>query len=345
MQSNLEREWKSQPAALARLLAEQGPRRDEFARLLRRDDIRYILIASRGSSLNAARYAQYLLGRAQRVPVVLATPSLYTVYGQPPKLSGALVVGISQSGASPDVVSVLEEARRQHRPTISLTNDPDSALGRASDVVLPLSAGEEVAVAATKTYVNSLGGIALLFSAIDGATARRQLDEMPERVEEQIALSEETAPLLEEYADMAGATVVARGVNYGTAFEIALKIRELSGLLVEAYSSADLLHGPIAAIGPGWPVILVAPSGPALESVVGLASQLAARGARVIAISDADAVLASARTAVALVAGVPEWLSPLVSVIPGQLAGMRLAQMRNCDIDQPAGLTKITLTR
>src|SRR5262249_14442213 len=155
----LESELAEQPAALARLPDRPTEHARAVSALLRRDDVRYVLIASRGSSSNAARYAQYLLGRAQRVPVMFATPSLYTIYEQPPRLDGAVVVGISQSGASPDVISVLSEARRQGRPTIALTNRADSPLAHEADAVLPLEAGEERAVAATKTYVNSLGAV------------------------------------------------------------------------------------------------------------------------------------------------------------------------------------------
>src|SRR5712691_10548428 len=162
----LETELREQPAALARLLDRQGARAAELAAAFRPDDVRYVLIASRGSSSNAARYAQYVLGRANRVPVMFATPSLYTLYEQPPRLDGAVVVGISQSGASPDVASVLAEARRQGRPTIALTNDSVSPLAQQADAVLPLDAGEERAVAATKTYLNSLGALALLFATI-----------------------------------------------------------------------------------------------------------------------------------------------------------------------------------
>src|SRR5438067_6050681 len=341
----LETELREQPAALARLLDQQGGRAAEVGAALRGDDVRYVVIASRGSSSNAARYAQYVLGRAHRVPVMFATPSLYTIYEQPPRLTGAVVVGISQSGASPDVASVLAEARRQGRPTIALTNVADSPLARAADVVLPLEAGEERAVAATKTYLNSLGAIALLFAASDGPVAEAELEEMPGVLRRQIELSLETAPALEEYADSVGATVVARGVNYGTAFEIALKIRELSGLVVEAYSPADLMHGPIAAIRPGWPVIVVAPTGPARPSVEDLVLPLRERGARIIAVSDVSAVLRRAQTRLPLVARVPEWLSPLTAVIPGQLTALRLAQLRGLDIDSPAGLKKVTLTR
>jgi glucosamine--fructose-6-phosphate aminotransferase (isomerizing) len=322
----LESELREQPESLARLLDRQGERAREIAGVFAREDVRYVVIASRGSSSNAARYAQYLLGRAHRVPVMFATPSLYTIYEQPPRLDGAVVLGISQSGASPDVASVLAEARRQGRPTVAVTNVADSPLARAADSVLPLEAGDEHAVAATKTYVNSLGA-------------------MPDLLGEQIALSLESAPPLDEYGDAVGATVVARGVNYGTAFEIALKIRELSGLVVEAYSPADLMHGPIAAIGEGWPVIVVAPTGPARPSVEDLVLPLRERGARIVAVSDVSAVLRRAQTKLPLVPRVPEWLSPLTAVIPGQLTALRLAQQRGLDIDRPAGLRKVTLTR
>jgi glucosamine--fructose-6-phosphate aminotransferase (isomerizing) len=276
---------------------------------------------------------------------MFATPSLYTIYEQPPRLAGAAVIGISQSGASPDVVAVLAEARRQGRPTVALTNVADSPLAREADAVLPLEAGDERAVAATKTYINSLGAIALLFAATDGPVAEAELEQMPDVLRQQIELSLETSPALDEYADAVGATVVARGVNYGTAFEIALKIRELSGLVVEAYSPADLMHGPIAAIRPGWPVIVVAPTGPARPSVEDLVLPLRVRGARVMAVSDVSAVLRRAQTRLPLVPRVPEWLSPLTAVIPGQLTALRLAQLRGLDIDHPAGLNKVTLTR
>src|SRR3954464_3326454 len=185
----LETELREQPEALARPLERQAASARTAAQLFQRSDLRYLLIASRGSSSNVARYAQYLLGRAHRVPVMFATPSLYTIYEQPPRLTGAVVVGISQSGASPDVASVLAEARRQGRPTIALTNVVDSPLARVADVVLLLEAGEERAVAATKTYLNSLGAIAMLFAAVDGPVAEAELARMPDVLEEQIELS------------------------------------------------------------------------------------------------------------------------------------------------------------
>jgi glucosamine--fructose-6-phosphate aminotransferase (isomerizing) len=342
----LEAELRQQPEALRHLLERQAGAAREAARLFQRRDVRFLLIASRGSSSNVARYAQYLLGRAHRVPVMFATPSLYTIYNQPPRLDGALVIGISQSGASPDVVAVLAEAREQGRPTLALTNDAESPLARTAEAVLPLEAGEEHAVAATKTYVNSLGAVALLFAEMsnDGA-ARDELLAMPDALARQIEVSLDAPPALDEYRDAVGLTVVARGVNYGTGFEIALKIRELSGLVTEAYSPADLMHGPIAAIQPDWPVVVVAPSGPARPSVEEIVPPLRARGARLVAISDVRAVLRRARTKLLLAPGVPEWLSPLTAVVPGQVTALRLTRLRGLDLDHPAGLRKVTLTR
>jgi len=341
----LEAELREQPNALARLLERQAATAREAGAVFRAPDVRYILIASRGSSSNVARYAQYLLGRAHRVPVMFATPSLYTIYHQPPRLDGAVVVGISQSGASPDVVAVLAEAREQGRPTLAVTNEPDSPLARTADSVLPIEAGREQAVAATKTYLNSLAAVALLFAAIgDDAVARAELAAMPETLATQIELSLGDPPPLDEYRDAVGATVVSRGVNYCTGYEIALKIRELSGLVTEAYSPADLMHGPIAAIRPGWPVVVVAPTGPARPSVEEVVAPLAERGARLIAVSDVRAVLRRAHTRLPLVPRVPEWLSPLTAVVPGQVTALRLTELRGLDLDRPTGLQKVTLT-
>lgn len=344
--SHLEHELREQPTALARLIEKQRAYAEGTRELFARKDVQYILIASRGSSSNAARYAQYLLGRAHRVPVAFATPSLFTLYEQPPRLDGALVIGISQSGKSPDVVEVVEEARRQGRPTIALTNAPSSPLGRAADGVLKLEAGKEQAVAATKTYVNSLGAVALLFATTTGdSQALDELERIPERLARQLDRSWLDAAEIDRLGSVDGGTVVARGINYCTSFEIALKIRELSGLLFESYSAADLMHGPVAAIGPGWPVIAVAASGPALEAMSDAVDKVAARGARTVVISDDEAVRARGEIGLTLLPGVPEWLTPLVAVIPGQLAAMRLAQLRGIDLDEPLGLSKVTLTR
>lgn len=346
MTSHLERELREQPEALARLLERQHGYAEQIAELFRSSDVQYVLIASRGSSSNAARYAQYLLGRAHRVPVAFATPSLFTLYGQPPRLDGALVIGISQSGESPDVVEVVAEASRQGRPTIALTNEPGSPLGRTADAVLKLEAGGEQAVAATKTYVNSLGAVALIFAVTTADDhALDELRRVPEQLAAQIERSWADVATLDGIGAREGGTVIARGINFCTSFEIALKVRELSGLLFEAYSAADLMHGPVAAIAPGWPVVAVAPKGPALEEMRTAIGAVAARGAHVVAITDDEVAAASAGAVLPLLPGVPEWLSPLVAVVPGQLLAFQLARLRGVDLDHPLGLSKVTLTR
>jgi glucosamine--fructose-6-phosphate aminotransferase (isomerizing) len=314
--------------------------------LFRQDDVQYILIASRGSSSNAARYAQYLLGRAHRVPVAFATPSLFTLYGQPPRLDGALVIGISQSGKSPDVVEVVAEAKRQGRPTVALTNAPASPLGQAADAVLKLEAGDEHAVAATKTYVNSLGAVALIFAATTGDDrALAELRDTPARLAAQLDQSWGDAGSIDALGPIDGGTVIARGINYCTSFEVALKVRELSGLLFEAYSAADLMHGPVAAIGAGWPVVAIAPPGPALPELRTAIAAVAERGARIVAVTEDAEIAAAATVTLPLVPGVPEWLSPLVAVVPGQVMALQLARLRGIDLDSPLGLSKVTLTR
>ena len=342
----VEEELREQPAAVERFLAAEHGKVAELARTLVRADVRFVLIASRGSSGNAARYAQYLFGLVNRLVVAFATPSLYTVYDDAaPRLEGALVVAISQSGASPDVVAVIAEARRQGRPTLAITNEPGSPLARTAEWTLTLDAGEERAVAATKTYLNSIAAIALLSALLDGGSRLiKELLETPVRIAEQIDRSLADAARLDPYRDVEGGTVVGRGINYGTAFEIALKIRELSGAAFEPFSPPDLLHGPIAAVGPGRPAVVVAPSGRALASVRELTGQLRERGCEVIAISDDAGVLTAANTALPLVRPSPEWLSPFTTVIPGQVAAVRLATLRGDDVDRPAGLTKVTLT-
>ena len=340
----VESELHEQPEALQRFLAAESARAPELVRTLLRDDVRYLLVVSRGSSSNVARYLQYLFGMVNGLPVAFAAPSLYTVYDAPPTLGPAAVIGISQSGASPDVVAVLEDARRQNRPTLAITNDPASPLALAADAVLPLHAGEERAVAATKTYLNSIAAVALLSTGTD---SRRLADllAMPAKVELQIERSLAAVGGLDGYRDVQGGSVVARGVNYGTSFEIALKIRELSGAQFEAFSSADLLHGPIAALKSGRPAIVIAPTGRTLDSMRVALGKVRERGSEVIAISDDEEFLAESDTALALVPDVPEWLSPLLTVVPGQIAAVRLARLRDADVDSPAGLTKITLTR
>ena len=346
--SRLEVELREQPAALARLLEREAAGALALGRRLAAGGVRLVVIAARGSSDNAARYAKYLFGAHNRLPVALATPSLYGLYRRPPRLDGALVIGVSQSGTSPDVVGVLAEASAQGRPTVAVTNTPGSPLAAAADHLLAMHAGEELAVAATKSYVNSLGALALLSAGLEGDPARVEaLRRVPAALDRAIADSSPAAgrAAARLLADAPACAVVARGFNHATAFEVALKLTELTGTLAAPFSGADLLHGPIAAIAAGFPVVLVAPSGEVLPQLLEVRAALRQRGARVLAIADDPGVLAAADAELPLPAGLPEWLSPLVAVAPGQVLAMELARRRGVDLDRPLGLRKVTITR
>lgn len=342
---HLPAEIREQPEALRRLLAAEGDHvRDVAARWRARGDVTGMVLAARGSSDNVARYAQYVFGVYNRMVVALAAPSIFSRYRRPPRLDGLLVGAISQSGQSPDVVSVVNEGKRQSRPTVAITNDGASPLAAAADAVVALRAGPERSVAATKTYTSSLGAVALASAALaDDAARAKALAATPDGMAE--AIGEAGAPVPPWLADAPACAVVGRGFNYATAFEIALKLKELTGTAAEPYSSADFLHGPVAAVGRGMPVILVAPSGVVAEDVAALVSVIRDHHARLVVISDDEALLASADLALALPRGTPEWLSPLVAVIPGQLLAWRLTEARGLDVDRPAGLRKITETR
>jgi len=342
----LQSEIHQQPQILMALLDHETENVRRIAADLRARSIKYVIVAARGSSDNAARYGQYLMGAQNRLPVGLATPSLFSVYGEPPRLEDALVIGISQSGQSSDIVAVLEEAQRQGAPTLAITNDPASPLAAQSDYVIPLHAGEERAVAATKTYTAQLAALALLSCTLSDDLDRLEaLRRTPLAVERLLGREELIASAVERYRYMEACVVLGRGYNYATAFEIALKLKELNHLIAEPYSSADFMHGPIAVVGTGFPALVVAPSGKMFDTMRDFSTELKSRGAELIIISDQQDLLAKAVTSLPLPEGVPEWLSPIPAVVPGQLFTLHLTLVRGNDPDQPEGLQKVTITR
>src|SRR5918999_1819611 len=338
--TSLQQEIAEQPAVIARLLESQDDSIQALARELREQPPRFALIAARGSSDNVARYAQHVLGHLCRIPVALATPSLHTLYRTPPRLDGALAIGISQSGASPDVTAVVADAAEQGQPTIAITNDPESPLARAARHVILLCTGEERSVAATKTYPASLAALAAVAARLAGA--RHLADELrapPDAVAAQLEQPVDAA--VEAAARWERCAVVGRGANYGTAFEAARKIKDLTGIAAEPYSPPDLMHGPIAVLGPDHPLLAFAPAGPAAAGIGALIDEAARRKSAAIAVAT-DPVPAAAVT-VPLVA-MPEWLSPLGAVIPAQRLAAALAARRGVDVDRPFGLSKVTRT-
>ncbi len=277
-----------QPSRMEALLRAQRGTAQQIANKIRERSIQFIFLAARGTSDNAGRYANYLWGARNGLAMALATPSLFTYYKQPPVLKGALVVAISQSGKSPDVISVVEEGQRQGCLTLAITNAPESPLAQAADMVLDIMAGKETAVAATKTYTAELMAVAMLSAALEGSKdGWRELEAVPGWADQVLALDGSIASLAQRYRYMQRCVVLGRGFNYATAFEWALKLKEMTYVAAEPYSTADFLHGPIAMVEHGFPILAVAPQGKVFPSMLDVFEMVQReRGAELVMVSD-----------------------------------------------------------
>jgi glucosamine--fructose-6-phosphate aminotransferase (isomerizing) len=342
--THLFKEIHEQPAVLQKLLEREEGTARSLAQAIRDRDISYIMIAARGSSDNAARYAQYVFGTMNGFPVALAAPSEFTIYQHPPQFRNALVIGISQSGQSPDIVAVLAEARKQGALTAVITNTPESALAQEGDFVLPLHAGDERSIASTKTYTASLAAIALISSKLsDDSEMWSSLQDLAGMVEKALTIAGHVAEVSVRYRFMSRCIVVGRGYNYATAFELALKLKELTYTIVEPYSSADFLHGPLAMIQEGFPVIVISPSGAVREEMDRFVRGLREHRAEVLIIRDANDKRRETLS-LQVPCTVPEWLSPITMAVPAQLLSMFIADMRGYPVDTPRSLHKVTET-
>ena len=340
-----------QPAAARRFLASQSDSVDAIAAAVRGREIDHVVIAARGTSDHAAIYAQYVLGVRHGMTAGLATPSVVSVYGANLRLTRTLVLAISQSGASPDIVAVVEAARRQGAPTVALTNDPSSPLADSADWTLDLSAGPELAVAATKTYTASLLAVAALSAALTSDPAARATDRaavaaVPEAIEAMLALEPEMERIARAQVAANRLLVIARGYEYATAREWAIKIKELAHVFADPYSAADFQHGPLALIEPGVPVLAVVRDGP---TATGLTEQLADLrvdlDAQLTIVSDVPDALALATWPVAVARPPAEWLAPIATIVAGQLHALYLTIARGLDPEDPRNIRKVTRTR
>jgi len=336
-----------QPERIQALLSSQRGVVEEIAAAIRERDIQYVFLAARGTSDNAGRYANYLLGAMNGLPLALATPSLFTYYKQPPKLKNALVVGISQSGKSPDIVSVLEEGKKQGCATLAITNEPRSRLARTADFLIDIQAGAEKAVAATKTYTTELTAVAMLSAALSGNKKHwEDLSEVAGWMTESLKLDEVLTQVAQRYRYMEQTVVLGRGFNYATAFEWALKLKELTYINAEPYSSADFAHGPIAMIEPGFPVLAVAPKGKVFDSMLEMLTRLRTEiSAELVVISNDEKALSLAQVPLKFPGQVPEWLSPLISILPAQLFAYHLTVAKGYNTEQPRTIRKVTETK
>ncbi|HEY4754203.1 MAG TPA: SIS domain-containing protein, partial [Candidatus Limnocylindrales bacterium] len=285
-------ELREGPTVVERLLDEGREDVRRLASEIRRRDIANVLIAARGTSDHAAIYAQYVFGARNALPVALAAPSLVSVYHRPPRLRDTVVIGISQSGRSPDIVAVLEDARSQGALTAALTNDEASDLARTADHLIALRAGPEKATAATKTYLAEIAALAMLSAALDGdETGDAELRALPASLHAALDLEGRAAELASARAGIDRCAVLGRGFQYATAREWALKLKEMTYVLADPYSAADFQHGPVALVEADFPVLAVATSGAVLDGMVELIERVRAERANLLVASDLPEVI------------------------------------------------------
>jgi glucosamine--fructose-6-phosphate aminotransferase (isomerizing) len=342
----LHTEILEQAETLENLVTSQWGKIKEIAKEIRKRDIDYVFLAARGTSDNAGRYAQYLWGMRNKLPIALAAPSLFSLYEEPPRLKNALVIGISQSGMSPDIVSVISEGRRQNCLSVAIVNNVNSPLGQEANLVIDICAGKEIAVAATKTYTAELMVIAMLSAALSqDEEAYQILKQVPGWVATMLNLDTSINRIAERYRYMDQCVVLGRGYNYATAFEWSLKMKELCYVAAEPYSSADFLHGPVAVVNQGYPVMAVVPEGKTADSILNLLQYLKKDlSAELLVISNRSDALELANSPVPMPVGIPEWVSSIVSVIPAQLFAYYLTRVKGYNTEGPRGLHKVTET-
>jgi glucosamine--fructose-6-phosphate aminotransferase (isomerizing) len=336
------------PAVVQRVVAPEAPGFAEVSAAIEGARPAWVSIVARGSSDHAAVYSQYLLETYVGLPCGLALPSVTTIYGSPIAWRGGLVLAISQSGESPDVRSVIEAARAGGSLTVAITNRPHSPLANAADHVLDCSAGPERAIPATKTYVGCLAVAARLVAELQpesdlAAALPRLAETLAEVIERSDAwLRDGGDDLIDELAVAERALMVSRGYNLATALEVALKLKEACGRFAVGYSSADVMHGPMALAMPSVPMIVFRPDGPMGPAIDEATAAARARGARPWLIGRAGA--SDDERALALAPDLPESLTPLAYVLPGQLLTDLLAAKLGVNPDAPAGLAKVTRT-
>jgi glucosamine--fructose-6-phosphate aminotransferase (isomerizing) len=345
MSTQFEKELREQPAALSRLIQRGRPAVEAIGGEIRKFAPRFVLIAGRGSSDNAARYANYLFGVRHGLAAVLASPSLITRYQSSLRLDEALVLGVSQSGQSPDIVAMVEHATRQGALTIALTNDCGSPLARVSGTCLSLEAGEERAVAASKTYTNELLAFAMLSAAMgEDRQAWSEVERLPDAMQRTVDGSAAVLDRVHPFRHARSFVVIGRGFNISTACEIALKTMEMTYIMAQPFPLPDFLHGPVAMLDRDLPTIVVAMDGAITADMIEFFSVVRQRQSTSIVISDREDVLTYADVPLRVPGGVPEWLSPLVAIVPGQFWALGLAAARGLSPDQPRGLSKVTET-
>jgi len=338
------REMAEQPAVLRRLLDEGAPAIREVARDIAARKPRFVLLTARGTSDNAALYAKYLLEIRLGLPCGLTSMSTTTAYGARPDLTDVLVITVSQSGGSPDLVASTRAAREAGAITLAVTNNPDSPLAGVSEYHVDIMAGPEKALPATKTYTASLLALYLFVEGLrggDGGAAKV----LPGLAEELLGRQDEVCALAARYRFAERMVITSRGYGYPTAKEAALKLMETSYIPALSYSGADLLHGPLAMVDNVSPVIAVVPDGRGGEALRPVLDRLRGRGADLFVVGSKDQVAAASAGFVLPTAGVGEEVQPVLEILPLQMLAYEVTIARGQDPDAPRALAKVTETR
>jgi len=338
------KEILEQPQALRKTFQAERAHALEFMRSTRKRNFRLVVLVARGTSDNAARLARYLTEITTGIPASLSAPSVHTLYRANVDYRQALVVGISQSGEGTDINRVLEAAKRRGGYTVGITNEKHSTMAKLVDEVFLVHAGRQQSVAATKTYTGQLMVFYLLAAALGRDVTMESVSEIPDRVKETLKLIPELRELVERYRYMDHCVVVARGINYGNAFEFALKLMETCYVIAERFSAADFLHGPIALIERDFPAFIFMPPGKTFNHMRELTARLGKLRAEVVAISGPGARIPAATRVIRVPGKIPEIYSPIPYIVPGQIFAALLAEIKGLDPDKPRSLHIVTQT-
>jgi glucosamine--fructose-6-phosphate aminotransferase (isomerizing) len=340
-------EMAQQPAVLRRILAEGAPQIHRTADLIAARRPRFVLLTARGTSDNAALYAKYLVEVLLGMPAGLTSMSTTTAYGAQQDLTDVLVVTVSQSGGSPDLVASARAAREAGAITLAVTNNPASPLADVSEFHIDVLAGPEKALPATKTYTAELLSLYLLVDRLrDGADSRGTsvAAQLPDLAEQILARQAEVARLAARYRFAERLILTSRGYGYPTAKEAALKLMETSYIPALSFSGADLLHGPLAMVDNVSPIIAVVPDGRGGQALQPVLDRLRDRGADLVVVGNRSAVDAASAGFVLPTSGVPEEIQPILQILPLQLLAYEITTARGQDPDAPRALAKVTET-
>lgn len=308
----------------------------------------YVVTIARGSSDHAATYAKYAIESKANLSVASAAPSVMTLYGAHLKLDRALVIAFSQSGKSPDLCESLKSAHQSGGLTVAVVNQTTSPLAEAADYVVPVWAGDEISVAATKSYLGTLSAIAQLVAVLTlDQDLLKALDYLPERLAQ--ACDRDWSKMVDFLKDQTDILIVGRGYSFPIAQEAALKCKETCALHAEAFSSAEVLHGPFALVKPNFPIILFAQNDASFESTVALSKHIVSLGAKALLILNEDQVGRVSKDSYSELFLVPvslhPMLDPILMIQAFYLMVAKLAKARGRDPDRPDNLKKVTETR